>query len=79
MKIWGKRISGVRSDASKGSKMERTLTSSRKRREASMTKVLQAEEDREGNSAGEVGESTQCFVDTMKTFRFYVNCKRKQG
>lgn len=43
-----------------------------------MTKVLQAEEDREGDG-GEVGESTQCFVDTTKTFRLYVNCKRKQG
>ena len=36
MKIWRKSTSGVRSDASKGSKMEGSLTSSRKRRESSM-------------------------------------------
>ena len=41
--------------------------------------ALQAEGDREGDSAGEVGESILCFIDLVKTFRFYVNCNRKQG
>lgn len=53
--------------------MEGSLTSSRKRRESSAG-ALQAEEDREGDSAGEVGESILCFIDLVKTFRFYVNC-----
>lgn len=58
--------------------MERSLTSSRENKNASVT-VLQAVGDRRGDSAEEVRRPTQHFVDQVKTFRFYVNCNRKQG
>lgn len=80
MKNWAKRIPGVRIETGKGSKMQRSLTSSRENKDASVNWVLQAVGDRRGDSAEDVRRPTH-FVDLVKTFVFYVNtilCNRKQ-